>query len=64
MLDPKSPIASGDKIVTSGLSQHIPYGLVVGRVISAEDDPDYGTRRATVDPAVNVGLLREVQVLK
>ena len=64
MFDPKAPIASGDVIVTGGLSSHIPYGLIIGRVISAEDDPDYGTRRATLDPSVNIGTLREVQVLK
>jgi cell shape-determining protein MreC len=51
-------------IVTSGLSPRIPYGLVIGRVISAEDDPDYGTRRATIDPALDIGTIREVQILK
>ena len=64
MLDPKAPIKSGDMIVTSGISAHIPYGLVIGRVISVEDDADFGTRSATIDPAVNVGTLKEVQVLK
>jgi rod shape-determining protein MreC len=64
MFDPKAPVASGDVIVTGGLSSHIPYGLIIGRVISAEDDPDFGTRRATLDPAVNIGAVREVQVLK
>lgn len=64
MFDPKAPVASGDKVVTGGLSLHIPYGLIIGRVISVEEDPYYGTRRATLDPAVNVGLLREVQILK
>jgi rod shape-determining protein MreC len=64
MFDPKAPIASGDMVVTGGLSAHIPYGLVIGRVISAVDDPDYGTRRATIEPSVEIGTLREVQVLK
>ena len=64
MFDPKAPVASGDEIETAGLSPHVPNGLIIGRVISVEDDPDFGTRRVTVDPAVNVGLLREVQVLK
>lgn len=64
MFDPKAPIASGDLIVTSGLSEHIPSGIPIGRVISVEDDLDFGTKSATVDPAVNVGTLKEVQVLK
>jgi cell shape-determining protein MreC len=64
MFDPKAPVASGDTIFTSGQSVHIPYGVVIGRVISVEDDPDFGMKSATIDPAVNLGTLREVQVLK
>jgi len=64
MLNPKSAIASGDEIVTSGMSSRIPYGIPVGRVISVEEDPDYGTRRAMIDPAFDLGTLREVQILE
>lgn len=64
MFDPKAPVNSGDLVVTSGLSAHIPAGIPIGRVISVEDDMDYGTKSATIDPAVNIGTLKEVQVLK
>jgi rod shape-determining protein MreC len=64
MLNAKDPVASGDVILTTLKSVHIPPGLVVGRVISVEDDPDFGTRRLTVDPAVNLGIIHQVQVLK
>jgi rod shape-determining protein MreC len=64
LFNPHSPVATGDEILTGGLSKQIPYGIKVGRVISVENDPDIGSRRATVDPAVNIGSLREVQVLK
>lgn len=64
MFVPKAPAASGDMILTSGQSKNIPGGLVIGRVISVEDDPFYGTRRLTLDPAVDLGAVHEVQVLK
>jgi len=60
----KAPVSSGDLIMTGGQSQNIPGGLVIGHVISVVDDQIYGTRRLTIDPAVNIGLLHEVQVLK
>jgi rod shape-determining protein MreC len=64
MLIPKDPVASGDTILTSLKSRNIPGGLVVGRVISVEDDPYDGTHRLTLDPAVNLGTLHQVQVLE
>ena len=64
MFNPSSPIASGDQIVTSGLSSRLPYGIPIGRVISVAEDPDYGTRQATIDPAFNLGTVGEVQVLE
>jgi rod shape-determining protein MreC len=64
MLNPKDPVASGDTILTSLKSKNIPGGEVVGRVISVENDPFYGTHRLTLDPAVNLGTVHEVQVLE
>ena len=62
--DPTEAVASGDTVVTSGHSEHIPRLLRVGRVISVESDPDYGIKRATIVPFMSPGTLKEVQVLK
>lgn len=63
-LSPDVPVASGDIIWTSGFSTQIPRGIVIGRVLSAESLPELGSSRARILPAVNVGDLREVVVLK
>ena len=62
--DPNAAVRSGDTIVTSGHSEHIPRGILVGRVVSTENDPDYGIRRAMIVPFMNPGTLKEVQILK
>lgn len=62
--DPKAPVQIGDVIATSGLSEYIPRGIPIGRVIQVQDDEAFGRRVATVDPFVSPGELREVVVLK
>jgi rod shape-determining protein MreC len=62
--DPKAPVEIGDKITTSGFSDHIPRGIAIGKVISVTTDEEFGLRRATIDPAISVGELREVQVIR
>ncbi len=62
--DPRAPVEVGDTIVTSGFSEKIPRGIIIGKVILVEDSQELGTRRAMVDPAVSVGDVREVHVLK
>lgn len=62
--DPKAPVEIGDRIVTSGFSDKIPKGIIIGRVISVESDEQFGRLRAQVFPAISVGNLREVHVLK
>lgn len=61
---PKCPVVSGDAITTTGFYKGVPKGIMIGRVISAEALPDLGSSRARVLPAVNVGELREVVILK
>ena len=61
---PVVPVVSGDIIYTSGFYSGVPRGIVIGRVISAESLPEMGSSRARVLPAVNVGELREVVILK
>jgi rod shape-determining protein MreC len=62
--DPKAPVEIGDRIVTSGFSDRIPRGILIGKVIAVTTDEEFGSRRATVDPAVSIGEVREVQILK
>jgi rod shape-determining protein MreC len=62
--DPQAPVEIGDTIATSGFSDKIPRGITIGRVILVEDSQELGTRRAVIDPAVSVGDVREVYVLK
>jgi len=62
--DPRAPVEIGDQIVTSGFSDKIPRGIRIGTVIAVENDEEFGSLRARVDWAVNVGMLREVHVLK
>ena len=62
--DSNAPVKLGDVVVTSGHSDRIPRLLRVGKIISVEDDVDYGIRRATIVPFMNLGLLKEVQILR
>ena len=62
--DPKAPVEIGDKIQTFGASEKIPRGILIGRVISVSTDEEFGSLKARIDPAISLGQLREVQVLK
>lgn len=62
--DPKADAKAGDLVVTSGLSEKIPRGIIIGRVVSVEDVPEFGQKKAIVFPTVNIGKAREVVVLR
>lgn len=62
-LDPNATVANGDLIVTSGYGELVPRGLVIGRVIQVDDNPELGARTAKVFPAAQIGRVREVRVL-
>jgi len=64
LYDPKAPVQIGDVIVTSGYGERIPGGIVIGKVIQVDDDEEFGTRKAMIDPSVSMGQVREVQILK
>jgi len=63
-VDTRTPLQVGDLVVTSGLSDTIPRGIEIGKIIQVEQDPDFGVRRAVVFPNVQMGQIREVMVLK
>ena len=62
--DPTAPVQPGDTVVTSGHSEHVPRLLRIGQVLSVENDPDYGIKRALIMPFMSPGTLKEVQVLR
>lgn len=62
--DPKSSVEIGDTVSTSGFSERIPRGILIGRVVQVIDNPAYGVRTADVLPATSIGEVREVFVLR
>jgi rod shape-determining protein MreC len=64
LADPTATVESGDTVITAGFSPEIPRGIVIGRVVSVQDDPAFGKRTATVFPRVSLGQIREVVVLR
>ncbi len=62
--DSLTPIAVGDKVVTSGYSELIPGLIPIGQVIDVENQPEFGLRRVKVAPNFRTHAMREVVVLK
>lgn len=63
-MDLNTPIEVGDWIVTSGFSEMIPADIPIGRVVQVRKDDEFGTRAAQVFPAVSLGRVRDVVVLR
>jgi rod shape-determining protein MreC len=62
-LPPDANIQTGDVIISSGLGDVFPKGLVIGHVTEVEKD-QYGLlQQALVDPAVNFNRLEEVFIV-
>lgn len=55
---------AGDLVVTSGFSDQIPRGLVIGRIRQIKNDAEFGRRTALVEPMVKIGEIHEVLVIK
>jgi len=64
LLDFATPMQNGDVVCTSGLSERVPRGIVIGKIVQIEDRPEFGSRRARVFPFVSLGTVREVMVLQ
>lgn len=62
-IDPKSAIAAGDDLVTSGLDGIFPKGLPVGRVESVRKGPQGLFLEAWVAPYANFSEIEEVIVI-
>ncbi|MCL6623433.1 MAG: rod shape-determining protein MreC [Fimbriimonadales bacterium] len=59
----EADVQSGDVLVTSGLSEVYPEGIVIGNITQIAVDPSYGVRRGVVVPIVNLDALHEVILL-
>jgi rod shape-determining protein MreC len=57
-------VKAGDVVVTSGVTERIPRGIVIGTINRVEIDRDFGSRRAFILPAADVSDGPEVVVLK
>ncbi|MBS1718748.1 MAG: rod shape-determining protein MreC [Armatimonadetes bacterium] len=62
--DPQAAVDSGDLVVTSGFSEYIPRGIVIGKVIQKIENLESGQLVAKVYPSVAIGRLHEVVILK
>ncbi len=56
-------IEAGDLVVTSGLENNIPRGLVIGKVTEVKRENNEIWQSATVEPLINIGRLTIVAVL-
>ncbi len=64
-MDPRrDPVHTADLVVTTGFSDKIPRGLLIGRVTQIEDYLEVGSRRASVLPSAAVGQTRDVVILR
>jgi len=64
LADPTATVEAGDLVTTSGFSDRIPRGIVIGKVIRVDSDPVFGKLTAVVFPRVALGQIREVLVIK
>jgi len=56
-------ISVGDKVITSKLSSSFPEGLMIGDIISVDDDINKPTVECVVRPSVAFSQLEEVLVI-
>lgn len=56
-------ISINDLVVTSGLEEHIPSGLIVGVVTSVEDDPGQPFQKAIIEPLIKISDYSLVSVI-
>jgi len=63
-MEANTPIENGDWVVTSGFSEQIPANIPIGKIVQVRRDEEFGTRVAQVFPAVQIGRVRDVVVLR
>ena len=63
LLPPDVQIADGSLVVTSGLGGNYPPGILIGSVTKVEQRPQSAFKRATLEPATDLGSLETVLVI-
>jgi len=63
-INPNDPIAEGDVVITSGIGEVFPKGIVIGTVVSKEVDKFGLNYVAYVSPAADFIHLREVLIVE
>lgn len=63
-IDPASAVTVGDLVVTSGLGEYYPPGLVIGTVESLQMDDSGLSLTAVLTPSAELTALRQVLVIK
>ena len=63
-LSAQADIRAGDKVITSTLSSSFPEGLLIGEVISIEENQTNPTMECLVKPAASLSQLEEIFVIK
>ncbi len=56
-------VSAGDIVVSSGLSEHIPYGLPIGTVEAVEKEPYQPFQSAVISPLVNSNALDILSII-
>lgn len=56
-------LSAGDVVVTSGLEENTPPGLVLGRIVTVSYKPGQLFKQAALEPALTVANLRAVAVI-
>lgn len=64
IFDTTIPLKVGDPVLTSGYSEWIPAGVLIGRVAEIVTAVDYGTRKVKVVPSSRLAASQEVVILK
>lgn len=59
-----APVEVNDKVLTSGLSDVIPGGIVIGEVTKVAEQTGYGTRQVTVFPRYRIVPGQRLAVVK
>ena len=56
-------VQMGDKIISSGLGEIYPKGLLIGEVVAVEEEKNSLYKIAEIQPAVKFASLEEVMVI-
>lgn len=62
-IEPDSDIRVGDKVISSGIGEVYPRGLMIGKVTKVEVDERTRTLTATVEPATDLESISKVMIV-